>query len=72
MTGRRKGRVSVHIFVVEDEVIIRKELKLLLENALYQVTVAETFALIEKQILEAHPDFLLLDVNFPNRSGFDV
>ena len=72
MTWRGKGRVSVHIFVVEDEVIIRKELKLLLENALYQVTVAETFALFEKQILEARPDLVLLDVNLPNGSGFDV
>lgn len=62
----------MHIFVVEDEVIIRKELKLLLENALYQVTVAETFPLVEKQILEARPDLVLLDVNLPNVSGFDV
>lgn len=62
----------MHIFVVEDEIIIRKELKLLLENALYQVTVAETFTLIEKQILKARPDLVLLDVNLPNVSGFDV
>lgn len=62
----------MHIFVVEDEIIIRKELKLLLENALYQVTVAETFTLVERQILEARPDLVLLDVNLPNVSGFDV
>ena len=62
----------MHIFVVEDETIIRKELKLLLENALYQVTVAETFVLLDKQILEACPDLVLLDVNLPNVSGFDV
>lgn len=62
----------MHIFVVEDEAVIRKELKLLLENALYQVTVAETFVLPEKQILRARPDLVLLDVNLPNVSGFDV
>ena len=64
--------MSVHIFVVEDEAIVRRELKLLLENALYQVTAAETFVSLEKQILEARPDLVLLDVNLPNGSGFEV
>lgn len=62
----------MHIFVAEDEAIVRRELKLLLENALYQVTAAETFVSLEKQILEAHPDLVLLDVNLPNGSGFEV
>lgn len=62
----------MHIFVVEDEAVIRRELKLLLENALYQVTAAETFVSLEKQILEARPDLVLLDVNLPNSSGFEV
>lgn len=64
--------MSVHIFVAEDEAIVRRELKLLLENALYQVTAAETFVSLEKQILEARPDLVLLDVNLPNGSGFEV
>lgn len=62
----------MHIFVVEDEAVIRRELKLLLENALYRVTAAETFTSLEKQILEARPDLVLLDVNLPNGSGFEV
>ncbi len=62
----------MHIFVAEDEAIVRRELKLLLENALYQVTAAETFDLLEQQILEARPDLVLLDVNLPNASGFTV
>lgn len=64
--------MGVHIFVAEDEAIVRRELKLLLENALYQVTAAETFVSLEKQILEARPDLVLLDVNLPNGSGFEV
>lgn len=62
----------MHIFVVEDEAVIRRELTLLLENALYQVTAAETFVSLEKQILAVRPDLVLLDVNLPNGSGFEV
>ena len=62
----------VHIFVAEDEVIVRRELKLLLENALYQVTASETFDFLEQQILRACPDLVLLDVNLPDVSGFTV
>ena len=33
----------MHIFVIEDEQTLREELKILLENALYQVTAPECF-----------------------------
>lgn len=62
----------MHIFVAEDEAIVRRELKLLLENALYQVTAPETFDFLEQQILRACPDLVLLDVNLPDVSGFTV
>lgn len=62
----------MHIFVVEDEPVIRRELKILLENAMYQVTAPETFDELPMQIQEAVPDLVLLDVNLPGVSGFDV
>lgn len=62
----------MHIFVAEDEAIVRRELRLLLENALYQVTAPETFDFLEQQILRACPDLVLLDVNLPDVSGFTV
>lgn len=61
-----------HIFVAEDEQVIRQELKVLLENALYQVTAPESFDLLVSQIKEAEPDLVLLDVNLPGTSGFEV
>lgn len=65
----------MHIFVIEDEQLIRQELKILLENALYQVTAPDAFASIAQvtgQILSAEPDLVLLDVNLPGISGFDI
>ena len=62
----------MHIFVVEDEPVIRRELKILLENAMYQVTAPETFDAVSRKIQEARPDLVLLDVNLPGVSGFDV
>ena len=65
----------MHIFVIEDEQLIRQELKILLENALYQVTAPDTFESvpqITEQVLKTNPDLVLLDVNLPDISGFDV
>ena len=62
----------MHIFVVEDEPIIRRELKVLLENALYQVTAPDGFSDVLAQIMESRPDLVLLDVNLPGVSGFDI
>lgn len=62
----------MHIFVIEDEQLIRRELKILLENALYQVTAPDAFDSVVPQVLAARPDLVLLDVNLPGLSGFDV
>ncbi len=62
----------MHIFVVEDEGTIRRELKVLLENAMYQVTAPDTFENIVCQIKEGKPDLVLLDVSLPGISGFDI
>lgn len=62
----------MHIFVVEDEQMIRNELKILLENASYQVTAAEHFEHIPRQVEQCKPDLVLLDVNLPWDSGFDI
>lgn len=62
----------MRIFVVEDEETIRRELKVLLENASYQVILAESFDRIPEQVSASRPDLVLLDVNLPGMSGFDV
>ncbi|MDD3403683.1 MAG: response regulator transcription factor [Hespellia sp.] len=60
------------IVVIEDEPIIRKELKILLEHALYEVILIETFDHVADEILSIPADLILLDLNLPDISGFDI
>lgn len=60
------------IMVIEDEEQIRGELKVLLENALYQVVLTEEFADVAAQVAEVSPDLVLLDITLPARDGISV
>lgn len=62
----------MNILIIEDDAAIRQELKLLLENALYQVTTLNDFSHTVDDILQIRPDLILLDVNLPQESGFDI
>lgn len=60
------------IVVIEDEPLIRRELKTLLENAMYQVAAVEEFQGLAARVLAEQPDLVLLDVNLPGQNGFDL
>ncbi len=60
------------IVIVEDEEITRRELKILLENAMYEAVALDSFERAAAQIISLSPDLVLLDVNLPGCSGFDV
>ncbi len=62
----------MNILIIEDDAAIRQELKLLLENALYQVTTLKDFSHTVEDTLQIRPDLILLDVNLPQESGFDI
>lgn len=62
----------MNILIIEDDVSIRQELKQLLENALYQVAVLTEFTNTAEEIIRIRPDLVLMDVNLPGESGFDV
>lgn len=64
--------MALHIMVVEDEPAIRQELCQLLSNALYQVSEVEDFTDVAGTVLEKEPDLLLLDLNLPVESGYDI
>ena len=60
------------ILIVEDEKDIRLELKLMLENALYQAEAAEDFSDIPRLVDETAPDLILLDIQLPGTDGLRV
>ena len=57
------------IMIVEDDIEIREELKILLQNNGYEVKVTTNFENVEKQILEEQCHLILLDINLPNTDG---
>ena len=62
----------MHIVIVEDDAVIRQELKLLLENVLYQVTALDDFSDVASFVLSAEPDLVLLDYEMPVCNGKQV
>lgn len=65
-------KFETNILIIEDETVIRQELKILLESALYNVTALERFDRAASDILEIAPNLVLLDLNLPGESGFDI
>lgn len=57
------------ILIVEDEKIIRNELKSLLENSGYLVFMLEKFDNVKEDIKNNKVDLILMDINLPNKNG---
>ena len=60
------------IFIVEDEMEIRRELSTLLQKYGYSFESSTDFAHITKNILEAKADLVLLDINLPYQDGYMI
>lgn len=60
------------IAVVEDEIFMREELAKLLQQAGYAVELICDFQNVSSQLLLLSPDLVLLDLNLPYSSGFQI
>ena len=60
------------IIIIEDDKEIREELKILLQNSGYEVKAISEFENIENRILEEKAHLVLLDINLPNRNGYEI
>ena len=60
------------IAVVEDEPLMREELTQMLENAGYRVEKITEFEDTAKQLETLEPDLVILDLNLPGESGFQI
>ncbi len=60
------------ILILEDEENIRDEIVILLSTSGYAVETLTTFDTAVKDILNAAPDMVLLDINLPVKNGKDI
>ena len=60
------------IAVVEDDRVLRKALKSLLEENGYETCCLEDFSNAEEEILRAGPDMVLLDILLPGTNGQEI
>lgn len=60
------------IAIVEDEFLMREELSDILRKANYQVDEISDFKDVTSQLLKLSPDLVLLDLNLPGISGFQI
>lgn len=61
-----------NIVIIDDDLSVQKELKLLLENAGYRADVVEDFTNIPQYVQKVQPDLLLLDVALPGVDGITL
>ena len=60
------------ILIIEDDRNLLNELREFLENNGYEVASVENFLKASDLALEMRPDLVILDINLPGISGFDV
>ena len=72
--------MAYKIIIVEDDKEIREELSILLKNVGYEVELITDFSCdgkdgvltIEEEILKYNPHLVLLDINLPNKNGYEI
>lgn len=62
----------IRIAVVEDDSYLRDELIQTLEKKGYQAWGLDSFVNAQQVLLEEYPDLVILDVNLPEKSGYEL
>ena len=60
------------IVIVEDDIFLREELEHTFIKEGYNAVSISSFEEPEKEMLEKEPDLIVLDVNLPGKSGFEL
>ncbi len=62
----------INVVVAEDDIYLREELLLTFQRKGYHVSGISSFADAEQEVLDAAPDILILDINLPGKSGYEL
>lgn len=62
----------IKIVIVEDDCYMREEIVAILEKEQYEVSCVADFIHAAEEILRQSPDLVLLDLNLPEVSGFEI
>lgn len=60
------------VVVVEDELFMREELVYILQKAGYEASCISDFSNVAEEILKESPELVLLDLNLPGITGFEI
>ena len=60
------------ILIIEDDPLIRNELKTLLQSNGYETVAPENFSDVIDRIKDTHPYLILLDIKLPQESGYSI
>lgn len=61
-----------NITIIEDDVYLREELEHTFTKKGYSVTGISSFTAPEQEILDSRPDLVILDINLPGKSGYEL
>ncbi len=64
--------MKLKILIIEDEPLIRNELKALLQSNGYEIAAPENFTNVVDWIKDEQPHLILLDIKLPGASGFSL
>lgn len=62
----------IKISIVEDDVYLREELIQTFEKAGYHAEGVVSFEAVERDLMEQKPELVVLDVNLPGKSGYEL
>ena len=68
----RKEIKMKRIVVVEDELFMREELVYILQKAGYEASCISDFSNVAEEILKESPELVVLDLNLPGITGFEI